>query len=74
MILAGGFIVCVHGSLQHEFLHGHPTSSQTLNTLLIWFPMGLWMPFTIYRDSHIAHHRCERLTDPLQDPESFYLI
>lgn len=73
MIFAGGFVICIHGSLQHEFLHGHPTRSDALNKALIWLPIGLWMPYTIYREIHIAHHQCERLTDPLQDPESFYV-
>ncbi len=73
LIFVGGFVVCVHGSLQHELLHGHPTRSRFLNKSLVWLPLGLWMPFTIYRDSHIAHHQCERLTDPAEDPESFYV-
>ena len=47
MIVAGGFAVCVHGSLQHEFLHGNPTRSQTLNKLLVWLPIGLWMPYDL---------------------------
>lgn len=74
MIFAGGMVICIHGSLQHERLHGHPTHSDALNKALVWLPLGLWMPFTIYRDSHIAHHRCDRLTDPLQDPESYYIL
>ena len=69
----GGFIVGLYGSLQHEFLHGHPTHHAGLNKALVWLPLGLWMPYTIYRDSHIAHHRCQRLTDPVEDPESFYV-
>lgn len=73
MIFAGGFVICIYGSLQHELLHGHPTRSEALNKALVWLPIGLLMPYTIYRDSHIAHHRCERLTDPEQDPESFYV-
>ena len=73
MIFAGGFVICIHGSLQHELLHGHPTRSEALNKALVWLPIGLWMPYTIYRDNHIAHHRCERLTDPAQDPESLYI-
>ncbi len=73
LLALGGFTVCLHGSLQHEFLHGHPTRSAALNRTLVWLPIGLWMPYTIYRDSHVAHHGCESLTDPLEDPESFYL-
>lgn len=73
MLFAGGMVVCIHGSLQHELLHGHPTRSQFLNKSLVWLPLGLWMPYAVYRDSHIAHHRCERLTDPAEDPETFYV-
>ena len=73
MLFVGGFTVCLHGSLQHEFLHGHPTRHPVLNKILVWPPIGLWMPYPIYRDSHIAHHRCERLTDPFDDSESFYV-
>ena len=72
LLFLGGFTVCLHGSLQHELLHGHPTRSPRINKLLVWIPLGLWMPYTIYRDSHIGHHQCERLTDPIDDPESFY--
>ena len=53
LMLAGGYVICVHGSLQHECLHGHPTRVEWLNKLLAWAPLGLWMPYTIYRDSHI---------------------
>jgi fatty acid desaturase len=66
------FISVLWGSLQHELLHGHPTRSQRLNNLLGAAPFWLWLPFARYRQSHLAHHRDERLTDPLDDPESRY--
>ena len=62
-----------HGSLQHEILHGHPTRSRMLNTVLASPPLWLWMPFEQYRRTHLAHHHDERLTDPLDDPESRYV-
>jgi fatty acid desaturase len=31
------------------------------------------MPYEVYRATHLAHHCDERLTDPIDDPESFYL-
>lgn len=68
-----GFVVAWHGSLQHETIHGHPTRSRTFNTLLGSLPIGLWMPYGIYRKLHLAHHRTGALTDPLDDPESFYV-
>ncbi len=60
------------GSAQHEILHGHPTRSRPLNTALATPPFWLWLPFERYRHLHLTHHRDERLTDPLDDPESRY--
>ncbi|WP_342364316.1 fatty acid desaturase [Terrarubrum flagellatum] len=60
------------GSAQHEALHGHPTRIRAINTALATAPFWLWMPFERYRDTHLTHHRDERLTDPLDDPESRY--
>src|SRR3546814_2210091 len=31
------------------------------------------MPFRLYRETHLAHHNDAQLTDPLADPESYYL-
>jgi fatty acid desaturase len=69
---AAAFVVAWHGSLQHEVIHGHPTKRAWVNTLLASLPLGLWMPFEIYREMHLAHHRSD-LTDPERDPESFYV-
>jgi fatty acid desaturase len=60
------------GSLQHEALHGHPTRLGWLNHALATPPFWLWLPFARYRQTHLKHHRDERLTDPLDDPESRY--
>ncbi|MHB2166733.1 fatty acid desaturase [Alsobacter sp. R-9] len=60
------------GSAQHEALHGHPTRNRALNTALATPPFWLWLPFECYRRSHLIHHCDERLTDPLDDPESRY--
>lgn len=60
------------GSAQHEMLHGHPTRSRAINTAMATPPIWLWLPFESYRQSHMTHHRDERLTDPLDDPESRY--
>jgi fatty acid desaturase len=32
----------------------------------------LWLPYERYRSTHLQHHHDERLTDPLDDPESRY--
>lgn len=68
----GAWLVAWHGSLQHETIHGHPTRWRRVNAALGWAPLSLWLPYGIYREQHIAHHR-SNLTDPLDDPESFYV-
>jgi fatty acid desaturase len=68
----GGWLIAWHGSLQHEVIHGHPTASRRFNTLLATPPLALWLPFEAYRQSHLAHHATENLTDPEHDPESRY--
>ena len=69
----GGYLVCLHGSLQHEAVHGHPTPWPLVNEALVFPSLWLWMPFRTYRDIHLVHHRNEMLTDPREDPESFYV-
>jgi len=59
-------------SLQHEIIHGHPTSSKRINALFAWLPLAVWYPFPVYRHSHLVHHRNENLTLPGLDPESHY--
>lgn len=63
----------LHSSLCHEVLHGHPTPNQTLNALLVFPAIGLFVPYLSFRDQHLAHHRDESLTDPYDDPESNFL-
>jgi fatty acid desaturase len=65
-------IVTLHSSLQHEAIHGHPTRSARINGALVMMPLSLWLPYAIYRSEHLTHHRDERLTDPIDDPESYY--
>jgi fatty acid desaturase len=60
-------------SLQHELLHGHPTRSLWLNKVLGYAPFAVWYPYTLYRDTHLEHHRDEDLTLPGRDPESRYV-
>ena len=69
----GGYLVCLHGSLQHEVVHGHPTRIAWVNEAFVFPSLWLWLPFRIYRESHLTHHRDDRLTCPLEDPESNYL-
>lgn len=67
--LLGGFYM----SLQHEVIHGHPTRSHRFNWLLVGIPLGLVLPFSRYRVAHLAHHNSD-LTNPVDDPESFYVL
>lgn len=68
----GGWLIAWHGSLQHEVIHGHPTRSRLVNDAIGRPPLSLWLPYAIYREGHLTHHRDEHLTDPIEDPESSY--
>ncbi|HEY6484243.1 MAG TPA: fatty acid desaturase [Steroidobacteraceae bacterium] len=65
-------LITLHSSLQHEIVHGHPTRWKRINRLFAMVPLSLWMPYERYRQTHHAHHINARLTDPIDDPESFY--
>ena len=64
--------VALHSSLQHEVMHGHPTRNAMVNELLVFLPLGLAYPYRRYKVTHMQHHNDERLTDPYDDPESYY--
>jgi len=65
-------LAALHSSLTHECLHGHPTRSRALNEALVSMPLSLIHAYRRYKANHLAHHRDERLTDPFDDPESYY--
>ncbi len=67
-----GVFVALHSSLVHECLHGHPTRNGTVNELLVVLPLGLVWPYRRFKKLHLQHHGDERLTDPFDDPESYY--
>lgn len=67
-----GVAVALHSSLQHEVLHGHPTRSAKVNEALVFAPLGVFYPYRSYKRTHLQHHADERLTDPFDDPESYY--
>jgi len=71
----GTVLLTWYGSLQHETIHGHPTRSRRLNGMIGGLPLSVWVPYAIYRKTHIQHHRQSgrRLTEVGHDPESFYL-
>jgi fatty acid desaturase len=65
-------IVALQSSLVHEVLHGHPTRNALVNEAFAFLPVGLVWPFRRFKTLHLRHHADERLTDPLDDPESYY--
>lgn len=71
-LLLLGAVLAVQSSLMHEASHGHPTGKGWVNELLVGLPIGLIYPFRRFRALHLRHHADERLTDPFDDPESYY--
>lgn len=71
-LLVLAFTVALHSSLVHEVLHGHPTRNALANEAMVFLPIGLAWPFRRFKTLHLRHHADERLTDPLDDPESYY--
>jgi len=73
LLALGGIVVAWHGSLQHETIHGHPSRSALVRTLVAGPPLALWLPYRVYRETHHRHHATPHLTDPAHDPESAFL-
>ena len=67
-----GFVLALQSSIMHEVLHGHPTRNALVNEAFVFLPIGLVWPFRRFTTLHLRHHADERLTDPLDDPESYY--
>lgn len=66
-------VITFHSSLQHECIHGHPFVDRRLNDLFIYLPIGLFMPYPRFKEVHLTHHQRARITDPTEDPESWYV-
>ncbi len=66
------YLAAFHTSLQHEVIHDHPTNSRWLNEVLVSLPIGGIFPYRRYRDLHLKHHNDLNLTDPYEDPESYF--
>ena len=69
MVLA----VVLQSSLTHEMLHGHPFKSKIANAAMVFPAIGIFVPYLRFKDTHLAHHINEHLTDPYDDPETNYL-
>jgi fatty acid desaturase len=74
LIVLGGWLVAWQGSLQHETIHGHPTGIGWIDGAIGFVPLSLWLPYRLYRRSHLAHHGAKVITDPRHDPESRYRL
>lgn len=72
LFCVSAIVTAFHTSLQHEVVHGHPTPYGWLNEALIFPSLIFVYPFRRYRDLHLKHHVDENLTDPYDDPESYY--
>jgi fatty acid desaturase len=64
------FVLVLQSSLSHEALHGHPFRAKWVNDGMAMLSLGLFIPYIRFRDTHLAHHIDERLTDPYDDPET----
>ena len=71
-LLCMAVLNALHSSLVHEVIHGHPTRNNRVNMALVFMNPALIWPFERYRKMHLCHHADERLTDPFDDPESYY--
>ena len=65
-------MAALQSSLVHECLHGHPTRNRWVNEALVGVAPSIVYPYRRYKATHLAHHHDERLTDPFDDPESYY--
>jgi fatty acid desaturase len=72
-VALGGVLGAWYGSLQHEVVHGQPTSSRRINHGLVWLPLSLTYPFQRYVATHVDHHMTDELTIPDIDPESNFV-
>ncbi|WP_366941517.1 fatty acid desaturase [uncultured Litoreibacter sp.] len=69
-IVATALAIALYSSLQHEVIHGHPFRWRWVNEALVFPALNLVIPYTRFRDTHLAHHKDADLTDPYDDPES----
>lgn len=67
-----GVLIALQSSIMHEVLHGHPTRSARVNEAFVFLPIGLAWPYRRFKALHLRHHADDRLTDPFDDPESYY--
>lgn len=69
----GAYLIAWHFSLQHEAIHAFRGVPAWLRYAIVFPPLGLWFPYSLYRNSHSIHHRDQNLTVPGLDTESYYV-
>ena len=72
LLALGSWVIAWQMNLQHEVIHGHPTPWRRANAAIGVWPLSLWLPYALYRETHLRHHQDANLTDPFEDPESYY--
>lgn len=72
-VLLAGLVTALYWSIVHEAVHGHPTNNKWVNHALVWLPIGWVYAYGRFRDGHLEHHETGALTDPFDDPETWYL-
>src|ERR1700722_1366563 len=70
----GAYLIAWHFSLQHEAIHAFRGVPAWLRFVVVFPPLGLWFPCSLYRNSHSIHHRDNNLTVPGQDTESYFVL
>jgi fatty acid desaturase len=70
----GAYLIAWHFSLQHEAIHSFRGIPGWLRFAIVFPPLGLWFPFSLYRRSHSIHHRDHNLTVPGEDTESYFVL
>jgi fatty acid desaturase len=72
-VVIAGTVTALYWSIVHEVIHGHPTRNALVNHALVWLPIGWVYAHGRFRDGHLHHHETGELTDPFDDPESWYM-
>src|SRR6202789_198552 len=70
----GAYLLAWHFSLQHEAIHSFRGVPAWLRFAVVFPPIGLWLPYPLYRKSDSTHHRDIHLTIPGVDTESYYVL
>ena len=65
-------LAALQSSIAHECVHGHPFRNGLLNEALAYLPLTLVYPYRRYKALHLKHHCNTHISDPFEDPESYY--